>query len=128
MAAHHSTSKVRSGRNPSPKPHAAGTKSQRRSATSPLDRPAFRAGLTNHIRTLREAMCVAITCCHALCNQAAEDDLEIATVLRLYCGNRLYRGIQETGVLLALFDGKTGIDRESDEITSLADPDGTSLH
>ncbi len=68
---------------------------------------------------------VAITCCAALHDPAGNADAEIATVLRLYCGNRLYRGIRETRVLLALSDGKKGVHREADEITSLADPDGT---
>jgi hypothetical protein len=45
----------------------------------------------------------------------------------VYCSNRLYRAIQETGVLLALLDGKKDIDLESDEITSLADPEGHRL-
>lgn len=36
--------------------------------------------------------------------------------------SRLYRAIQETGVLLALLDGKTDVDTESDEVMSLADP------
>ena len=125
MAAVHPTLKARSGRNRSSTSRAKHRKSGPRSATPPIDREVLRAGLKSHIRTLRDAMCVAITCCAALRNLAGDADLEISTVLRLYCGNRLYRGIQETGVLLALFDGKKGVDREADEITSLADPDGT---
>jgi hypothetical protein len=45
----------------------------------------------------------------------------------LYCSNRLSRAIQETGTLLALLDGKTDVDPESDEISSLADPPNRNL-
>ena len=58
-----------------------------------------------------------------LCHQNADGEAQVAMVLRAYCSNRLYRAIQETGVLLALLDGKTDVDPESDEVTSLADPD-----
>jgi hypothetical protein len=125
MATQHSTLKARPGRNPPSKSQAQATRPSVPPAGPPVDREVLRAGLKSHIRTLRDAMCVAITCCNALRDPAGDADLEIATVLRLYCGNRLYRGIQETGVLLALFDGKKGVHREADEITSLADPDGT---
>ena len=67
-------------------------------------------------------MFVVITCAQALRYQAADHDLEIAAVLRAHGSNTLYRALQEAGVLLALLDGKSDIDSESDEITSLAGP------
>jgi hypothetical protein len=84
---------------------------------------AFRAGLVTHIRTVRDAMYVVIVCCEASRMQNADMDAEISTVLRLYGGNKLSKAIQEAGVLLALFDGKTNIDPESDDIGRLSDPD-----
>jgi hypothetical protein len=44
------------------------------------------------------------------------------TPLRLYGSNRLWKAVQEAGVLLALFDGKTDIDPEGEEIGRLTDP------
>jgi hypothetical protein len=123
MAALHSTLKARSDRNRPPPPRTKATKSTPRPATPPLDREAFRAGLLTHIRTVREAMYVVIVCGAASRQQNADMDAEIATVLELYGSNRLSKAIQEAGVLLALFDGKTDIDPESDDIGRLADPD-----
>ena len=123
MAATHSTLKARSGRNRVSISGARSTKPRRQSATPPLDRQAFRAGLVTHIRTVRNAMYVVIVCCEASRMQNADMDAEISTVLRLYGGNKLSKAIQEAGVLLALFDGKTNIDPESDDIGRLSDPD-----
>lgn len=125
MAVAHSTLKARSGRNRPSKPQARGAKP--RPATPPIDRQAFRAGLLTHIRTVREAMYVVIVCSEASRMQNADTDAEISTVLRLYGSHKLSKAIQEAGVLLALFDGKTDIDPESDDIGRLADPDGTDL-
>ena len=116
MATAHFTRKVRSDRNRTSKSGPAGANSP--PATPPIDRKALRDGLKDHANTLRNAMHVAITCCKTL--RGSEEEME--TVLRLYCGNKLYRAIQETGVLLALLDGKTGLDPESEEIMSLTDP------
>jgi hypothetical protein len=122
MATAQFTRKARSGRHRVPKSPAKATPS-RRSAPPPIDRQALRDGLKSHVRTVRDAMFVAITCGDALCHQNADGEVQVAMVLRAYCSNRLYRAIQETGVLLALLDGKTDVDPESDEVTSLADPD-----
>ena len=123
MATAHFTRKVRSGRDRTSKSRPAGAKSP--PVTPPIDRKALRDGLKEHANTLRNAMYVAITCCAAL----SGSEEELTAVLRLYCGNKLYRAIQETGVLLALLDGKTGLDPESDEIMRLTDsysvPSGT---
>jgi hypothetical protein len=123
MAAAHSTSKSRSGRNRAGR-YRIRTSERRRSAKSAIDQQALRESLESHARTLRNAMFVAITCCDAMCQQNADGEVEVATVLRVYCGNTLYRAIQETGMLLALLDGKSDVDPESEEITSLADPEG----
>ena len=123
MAAAYSTLKAGSGRNRLSKLQVRGAKRRPRLVTPPLDREAFRAGLLTHIRTVREAMYVVIVCGAASRQQNADMDAEISTVLRLYGGNRLSKAIQEAGVLLALFDGKTDIDPESDDIGRLADPD-----
>ncbi len=123
MATAHSTWKAGSSRNRASKPQARGAKRRPRLAIAPLDREAFRAGLLTHIRTVREAMYVVIVCGAASRQQNADMDAEISTVLQLYGGNRLSKAIQEAGVLLALFDGKTDIDPESDDIGRLADPD-----
>jgi hypothetical protein len=120
MAAAHSTLKAGSGRNRPSKPQVRGAKPH---LSPPIDRQAFRAGLVTHIRTVREAMYVVIVCSAASRQQNADMDAEIATVLELYGGNRLSKAIQEAGVLLALFDGKTDIDPESDDIGRLADPE-----
>jgi len=127
MAAAHSTLKSRSGRNRPSKSRTKATRPNVPPAIPPLDRRAFRAGLLTHIRTVRDAMYVVIVCCEASRMQNADHDAEISTVLRLYGGNKLSKAIQEAGVLLALFDGKTDIDPESDEIGRLADPDGSDL-
>ena len=66
MAAHHSTLKARSGRSLSSKSRIRATRPKFPPANPPIDREAVRAGLKSHIRTLRDAMCVAITCCNAL--------------------------------------------------------------
>jgi hypothetical protein len=116
MATAHFTRKVRSDRNRTSKSRPAGAKSP--PATPPIDRKALRDGLKEHANTLRNAMYVAITCCKAL----SDSEEEIEAILRLYCGNKLYRAIRETGVLLALLDGKTGLDPESEEIMRLTDP------
>ena len=117
MATAHFTRKGRPGRNPTSKSRPRGAKSSR-SARPPIDRKALRDGLKDHMNTLRNAMYVVITCCKAL--RGSEEEME--TVLRLYCDSKLFRAIQETGVLLALLDGKTGLDPESEEIMSLTDP------
>jgi hypothetical protein len=120
MATAQFTRKVRSGRHRDPKSPAKAIQS-RRAAPPPIDRQALRDGLKSHARTVRDAMFVAITCGDALCHQNADGEVQVATVLRLYCSNRLYRAIQEAGVLLPLLDGRTDVDPESDEVTSLAD-------
>ena len=119
MATAQFTRKVRSGRHRVPQSPAKATQSR----PPPIDRQALREGLKSHVRTVRDAMFVAMTCGDALCHQNADGEVQVAMVLRAYCSNRLYRAIQETGVLLALLDGKTDVDPESDEVTSLADPD-----
>jgi hypothetical protein len=83
----------------------------------------LRDGLKSHLRTVRDAMFVAMTCGDAMCHQNATGQVEVAIVLRLYCSGRLYRAIQETGVLLALLDSRKNVDLESEEIASLSDPD-----
>jgi hypothetical protein len=123
MATVHSTLKVRSGRNRPSTSRAKHGKSSPCSATPPIDREAFRADLLKHIRTVRDAMYVVIVCCEASRMQNADHDGEISTVLQLYGGNKLSKAVQEAGVLLAQFDGRTDIDPESDEIGRLADPD-----
>jgi hypothetical protein len=115
MATAHFTRKARSGRNRTSKSRPRGAKSP--SAVPPVDLKALRDGLKDHANTLRNAMYVAITCCKAL--RDSEEEME--TVLRLYCDSKLYRAIRETGVLLALLDGKTGLDPESDEIMRLTE-------
>jgi hypothetical protein len=67
-------------------------------------------------------MYVVIVCCAASREQNGDIDTEISSVLRLYGSNRLWKAVQEAGVLLALFDGKTDIDPEGEEIGRLADP------
>ncbi len=113
--------KASNARNRSLKSRKGRSKARSRT-TPPLDRAAFRDGLIHHIGTVRDAMYVVIVCCEASRMQNADHDGEISTVLRLYGGNKLSKAIQEAGVLLALFDGKTDIDPESDEIGRLADP------
>ena len=127
MATAQFTSKVRPHRNRPSKSRTRSARSRPRTTPSPLDRPAFRAGLVTHIGTVQEALCVAITCCNALRYQAADADLEIATVLRVCCSGKLYGAIQEAGVLLALLDGKAGVDPQSDDITSRVDSGGIDL-
>ena len=115
MAAAHSTSKVRPHRN-----HASRSTSRKR--RPPLDRQALRDGLKAHVRTVRDAMFVAIICGNALRDDTAGVDQEVAYILRVYCSNKLFGAIQETGLLLALLEGRTKVDPESDEITSMSDP------
>ena len=126
MATTHSTAKRRRGRNHISNSRPRHTQSPRRPALPLIDRQALREGLNNHVRTVREAMFVAITCCDAMCHHNAGAETEVATVLRLYCGNQLYRAVQETGLLLALLEGETRVDPESDEITALADSSAKS--
>jgi hypothetical protein len=119
MATVHPTLKARPGRNRSSTSRAKHRKSSPRSATPPIDREALRDGLKSHIRTVRHAMYVVIVCCEASRMQNADHDTEISTTLRLYGGNKLYKAIEEAGVLLALLDGKTDIDSESEEFARL---------
>jgi hypothetical protein len=121
MATAHSTSKGPSGHN-HPTTRARKGRPPPHPDAPPLDREAFRDGLTKHARTVRDAMFVAMTCGDAMRHQNADGEEEVATVLGLYCSNQLYRALQETGMLLALLDGKTNVDPESEEVTSLADP------
>jgi hypothetical protein len=116
-----STSKARASRNRASK--SGSGRSKPRIPTAPsFDRSAFREGLIKHIGTIRDAMYVVIVCCAASREQNADMDGEISSVLQLYGGNRLSRAVQEAGMLLALFDGKTDIDPEGEEIGRLADP------
>jgi hypothetical protein len=92
------------------------------SATPPIDREAFRAGLVTHIRTVREAMYVVIVCGAASRLQNADMDSQIATTLRLYGSTKLSKAIDEAGVLLALLDGKS-TDPESEEFARLVSAD-----
>lgn len=115
MAAAHSTSKVRPHRN-------RASKFTPRKTRPPLNRQALRDGLKAHVRTIRDAMFVAITCGSALRHGDSDNDQEVAYVLRVYCSNKLFGAIQETGLLLALLDGRTDVDPESDEIGCLANP------
>jgi hypothetical protein len=121
MAALDSTSKARAGRNRASRGRS-GRPQPRIPPLPPVDRPAFREGLIKHIRTIRDAMYVVIVCCAASREQNADMDREISSVLQLYGGNRLSKAIEEAGMLLALFDGKTDIDPEGEEIGRLADP------
>jgi hypothetical protein len=121
MAALNSTSKARAGRNRASKGRIDGAKPRIPTVPS-LDRSAFREGLIKHIHTIRDAMYVVIVCCAASREQNADLDTEISSVLQLYGGNKLSKAVQEAGMLLALFDGKTDIDPEGDEIGRLADP------
>jgi hypothetical protein len=120
MATVHPTLKARPGRNRSSTSRAKDRKSRPRSATPPIDWKAFRDGLVNHIRTVRHAMYVVIVCCEASQMQNSTHDIEIATTLRLYGGNKLWKAIEEAGVLLAQLDGKPDIDTESEEFARLA--------
>jgi hypothetical protein len=123
MATVHPTLKARPGRDRSSTLKPKHRKSSPCSATPPIDREAFRAGLVTHIRTVREAMYVVIVCGAASRLQNADMDSQIATTLRLYGSNKLSKAIDEAGVLLALLDGKTGIDPESEEFARLVSPD-----
>jgi hypothetical protein len=123
MATVHPTLKARPGRNRSPTSRAKHRKSSPRSATPPIDRKAFRDGLVSHIRTVRHAMYVVIVCCEASLMQNSTHDIEIATTLRLYGGNKLWKAVEEAGVLLALLDGKPDIDTESEEFARLVSAD-----
>jgi hypothetical protein len=122
MATVHRTLKARPARNRSSTSRAKHRKSGLRSATTPIDRKAFRDGLVSHIRPVRDAMYVVIVCCEASLMQNSTHDIEIATTLRLYGGNKLWKAIEEAGVLLALLDGKTDIDTESEEFARLVSP------
>jgi hypothetical protein len=119
MATVHPTLKARPGRNRSSSSRAKHRKSGPRSAATLIDREALRDGLKSHIRTVRHAMYVVIVCCEASRMQNADHDTEISTTLRLYGGNKLYKAIEEAGVLLALLDGKPDIDTESEEFARL---------
>jgi hypothetical protein len=121
MAALDSTSKARKGRNRASR-GCAGRSKPRGPIFPPVERSVFREGLIKHIGTVRDAMYVVIVCCAACREQNADMDMEIASVLRLYGGNKLSKAVQEAGMLLALFDGKRDINPESDEISRLADP------
>ena len=123
MAIVHPTLKARPGRNRSPTFRAKHRKSAARSTTPPIDRKAFRDGLVSHIRTVRDAMYVVIVCCEASRSQNADHDTEISTTLRLYASTKLWKAINEVGVLLALLDGKTDIDPESEEFDRLVSAD-----
>ena len=121
MAALNSTSKARVGRNRAPRGRSGRSKPRTPPVPS-VDRSAFREGLIKHIRTIRDAMYVVIVCCAASREQNADMDREISSVLQMYGGNKLSKAVQEAGMLLALFDGKTDIDPEGEEIGHLADP------
>ena len=123
MATVHPTLKARPGRNRSSTLKPKHRKSSPSSATPPIDRKAFRDGLKSHIRTMRHAMYVVIVCCEASRMQNADHDTEISTTLRLYAGNKLWKAIEEVGVLLALLDGKPDIDMDSEEFARLVSPD-----
>jgi hypothetical protein len=97
MATVHPTLKARPGRNRSSTSRAKHRKSAPRSATQPIDRKAFRDGLKSHIRTVRDAMYVVIVCCEASLMQNSTHDIEIATTLRQYGGNKLWKAIEEAG-------------------------------
>jgi hypothetical protein len=122
MAAAHRTLKARPGRNRSSTSSTKHRQSRPRSGAPPIDREALRDGLKSHIRTMRNAMYVVIVCCEASRMQNADHDTEISTTLRLYGGNKLYKAIEEAGVLLAMLDGKTDIDIESEEFARLVSP------
>ena len=68
-------------------------------------------------------MYVVIVCCEASLMQNSTHDIEIATTLRQYRGNKLWKAIEEAGMLLALLDGKTDIDPESEEFARLVSAD-----
>ena len=121
MAALNSTSKSRAGRNRASRGRSGRSKPRIPPVPS-IDRSAFREGLIKHIGTIRDAMYVVIVCCAASREQNGDIDTEISSVLRVYGSNRLWKAVQEAGVLLALFDGKTDIDPEGEEIGRLADP------
>jgi hypothetical protein len=123
MATVHPTLKARPGRNRSSTLKPKHRKSAPRSATPPIDRKAFRDGLVSHIRTVRDAMYVVIVCCEASLMQNSTHDIEIATTLRQYGGNKLWKAIEEAGLLLALLDGKPDIDTESEEFARLVSAD-----
>ncbi len=90
---------------------------------SSLDREAYRDRLAGLVRSVRSAMYVVTVCCDALTNELSENRLEVAGVLRVYAGDKLYGALQEAAVLLALFDGKTDVDPEGDEIGRIIDPE-----
>ena len=121
MAASHSTTRTVPGRNRASRSRR-GRSERRDLIAAPVDRSAFREGLIKHIGTIRDAMYVVIVCCAASREQNADMDREISSVLRLYGGNKLSKAVQEAGMLLALFDGKTDMDPEGEEIGRLADP------
>ena len=58
----------------------------------------------------------------ALRHTSADNGGEVASVLRLYAGDRLYEAAREAAVLAAIFDGKTAIDPEGEEIGRMIDP------
>jgi hypothetical protein len=122
MATVHPTLKARPGRHRPSTLRSKHRKAAPCSATPPIDREAFRDGLVSHIRTMRHAMYVVIVCCEASLMQNADHDNAISTTLRLYGGNKLWKAIEEAGVLLALLDGKTDIDPESEEFARLVSP------
>jgi len=87
----------------------------------PVDVEVLRERLTETLTTLARAMEVAYTCGGALNDQDAGDDSQIANVLRLYCGNKIYRAMQQAGQIVLFLDGKGWLDRESDEVGRLID-------
>ena len=66
-------------------------------------------------------MDVACTCEGALSHQDGDGDNQIAKVLRLYCGNKIYGAMQQAGQIVLFLDGKGWLDRESVEVRRLID-------
>jgi hypothetical protein len=74
----------------------------------------------SHIGVLRGATDVAYTCEAAIRHQNADGDRQIANVMRLYCGNKLYAAMTDVGALVLLLDGKIVLDlEESEEIAEI---------
>jgi hypothetical protein len=87
----------------------------------PVDVEVLRERLKETLTTLARAMDVAYACEGALSHQDAGGDYQIAKVLRLYCGDKIYGAMQQAGQIVLFLDGKGWLDRESVEVGRVID-------
>jgi hypothetical protein len=123
MAAKYPMTRGSAGRNRPAKGRPASTRPSGGSSAVSFDREAFRQRLAGLIGTVRNAMYVVTVCSDALRSEASDNGREVATILRVYAGDKLFGSVREAAVLLALFDGKTDVDPEGDEIGRMTDPE-----